>query len=57
MSESCRSASAPQNRVRAHYLCVREGLHECYEVGHDATAQTGAVYVGYLGPHLTNTRT
>jgi hypothetical protein len=24
---------------------------------HDATAQTGAVYVGYLGRHLTNTRT
>jgi hypothetical protein len=23
---------------------------------HDATAQTGHVYVGYLGPHLTNTR-
>jgi hypothetical protein len=23
---------------------------------HDGTAQTGQVYVGYLGPHLTNTR-
>jgi hypothetical protein len=24
---------------------------------HDATAQTGHVYIGYLGRHLTNTRT
>lgn len=24
---------------------------------HDTTAQSGKIYVGYLGPHLTNTRT